>query len=146
MDNQNNAEFIKILSFMCDNTFFAFELCSVTDIMEIPEITYLPGVDDFILGLINLRGKTIPVVDLHKRLGLKEFEYDKRSGIIIIEVKSAQLGVLCDRIADEENILIADISPSPVKNGVVKGFINTPKKRISILEPINIIPEKNRGV
>ncbi|MGN0594930.1 MAG: chemotaxis protein CheW [Hominimerdicola sp.] len=123
----------QILSFLCGGNFYGFELTAVTDIIEIPEITKVPKLPDYISGLINLRGKAVPVVDFRKRLGLSAGIFDDRSCIIIVEINSAQAGIICDRVSDVENVLPEMIAPSPVENGLVRCFITHKKKRISLL-------------
>ena len=126
----------KILSFFADNKFYAFLITDVTDIIEIPEITYVPTLPEHIKGIMNHRGKAVPVMDLRLRLGLPEGEFDERSCIIVLEINTLQCGLRVDRVLDAELIRPEDITRSPVENGMVKGFvIRDGKERISILDP-----------
>ena len=132
----------QILSFLCDGKFYAFELTDVTDIIEIPEITKVPRLPEYICGLINLRGKAVPVIDFRKRLGLAQGHYDDRSCVVVIEIKSAQAGIICDRVSDVENVTSKMISPSPVGGGIIRCFISSDKKRISLIDCGKIIQKK----
>ena len=108
----------------------------MADIIEIPELTKIPTAPDFVLGLMNHRGKAVPVMDLRLRLGLPEGEFDERSCIIVLEINTLQCGLRVDRVLDAELIRPEDITRSPVENGMVKGFvIRDGKERISILDP-----------
>lgn len=147
MSEQDINEFCqsggKILSFVSDGKYYAFEVKTVTDIIGLLPVTRLPKTPKFIKGVINLRGKAVPVIDFRLRLGLPETEYDARSCTIIIEVGSNQAGIICDRVSDVEDILTEQTAASPVKNGLVKCFINTKDKNISLLDP-DVLVRTNR--
>lgn len=83
------------------------------------------------------------MIDLRLRLGLPEGEYDNRSSTIVIEVGSNQAGIICDKVLDVEDILPRQTAVSPVKNGLVKCFINASNKNISLLDP-DILVRTNR--
>lgn len=125
----------KILTFEVDGVFYAFEILSVTDIIEIPEITPIPKTPDYLLGVINLRGKVVPVMDFRKRLGLSDTEYTRKSCIIVVEINSMQIGILVDCVYDVENVVPEQVAPSPVINGTVAYFITSEERRISLLNP-----------
>lgn len=125
----------KILTFEADGNYYAFDILSVTDIIEIPEITPVPKTPGYLLGVMNLRGKVVPVMDFRKRLGLPDTEYTRKSCIIVVEINSMQIGVLVDCVYDVENILPEQIAVSPVINSTVAYFITTEDKRISLLNP-----------
>lgn len=132
----------KILSFFADNKFYAFLITDVTDIIEIPEITFIPGLPDYIKGIMNHRGKAIPVVDFRKRMALPETVYDDRSCVIVVEINSQQAGVIVDRVSDVEDILPDMIARSPVEGATVKFFISESKKRISLLDPERVVRDR----
>ena len=140
MSEQDINEFCqkggKILSFVSDEKYYAFEVKDVTDIIGLLPVTRLPKTPKFIKGVINLRGKAVPVIDLRLRLGLPEGEYDNRSSTIVIEVGSNQAGIICD-------ILPQQTAVSPAKNSLVKCFINANNKNISLLDP-DILVRTNR--
>ena len=142
MSEQDINEFCqkggKILSFVSDEKYYAFGVKDVTDIIGL-----LPKTPKFIKGVINLRGKAVPVIDLRLRLGLPEGEYDNRSSTIVIEVGSNQAGIICDKVLDVEDILPQQTAVSPVKNSLVKCFINANNKNISLLDP-DILVRTNR--
>lgn len=132
----------KILSFIIDGRFYAFELLSITDIIEILPITPIPKTPDYLRGIINHRGKAVPVMDFRLRLGLSEGHYDERSCIIILEINGNQIGIIVDRVSDVEKILPEQIAPSPMESSTVKCFITTAKKRISLLDPDKLVRGK----
>lgn len=129
----------QILTFMSDGRFFAFEILAVTDIIEIPEITPIPKTPAYISGIINHRGKAVPVMDFRKRLGFKDGYYNERSCIIVVEINSMQIGITVDMVADVENVLPNQIALSPVESSTVKYFVSAAKKRISVLDPERLV-------
>ncbi len=143
MTDDEKTEFAEnggqVLSFIADGKFYGFEILSVSDIIEIPDITPIPKTPKHILGIINHRGKAVPIMDFRLRLGLPKWEYDSRSCVIVLEINGMQYGVLVDRVSDAENCLPEQIALSPADNSVVSCFISTPKKRISLLNPERLV-------
>ena len=132
----------KILSFYADNKFYAFFITDVTDIIEIPEITYVPTLPAYIKGLMNHRGKAIPVIDFAMRMALPKPVYSDRSCVIVVEIGDLQAGIMVDRVSDVEDILPEMIARSPISDGTVRFFISASKKRISLLDPEKLVRDK----
>ena len=130
----------QILTFTSNEKLYAFKITDVTDIIEIPEITVIPCTPDYIPGVINLRGKVVPIIDLRKKLGSPEFEYDSKSCIILVEKGVYQAGILYDRVNDVEMVIPAQIAANPVKDSTERYFITTSdEKRISLLNTRKLI-------
>jgi len=87
----------KFLTFFLDKEEYGLPISNVKEIIGLPNITYVPKMPDFVKGVINLRGKNIPVIDLRIRLGFKEKEYDERTCIIVTEIekKESKKFLLC---------------------------------------------------
>lgn len=132
----------KILTFMSDARYFAFDIMSVTDIVEIPTITKIPKTPEYLKGVMNHRGKAVPVMDLRKRLALEDFEYTKKSCVIVLQIDSMQMGMLVDEVFDVEDISPEQITPSPAKDGVVGYFISAGDRRISLLNSARLVRGK----
>ncbi len=132
----------KILSFFADNKFYSFYITDVTDIIEIPEITYVPTLPKYIRGIMNHRGKAIPVIDFALRMSLQEPSYTERSCVIVVEIGSFQAGIMVDRVSDVEDVTPEMIARSPIEGGTVKFFITANKKRISLLDPERLVRDK----
>ncbi|MBQ6634186.1 MAG: chemotaxis protein CheW [Ruminococcus sp.] len=133
----------QILTFISDEKVYAFKITDVTDIIEIPEITFIPRTPDYIPGVINLRGKVVPVIDLRRKLGSPDFEYDAKSCMILVESGVYQAGVLVDRVNDVENVIPAQIAQNPVKDSTESCFITSSatKDRISLLNTRKLIKD-----
>lgn len=129
----------KILSFFSDGKFYGFMITDVIDIIEIPDITFVPTLPEYIKGLMNHRGKAIPVIDFAQRMSLAKPVYNERSCVIVIEIGTFQAGIMVDRVSDVEDITPEMIVRSPVEGATVKFFISQSKKRISLLDPEKIV-------
>lgn len=103
----------KYMTFKSGNEYFGLAIQYVNEIIQIQEITAIPETDDFIKGLINLRGKIIPVIDVRLRFKHEEVEYDDRTCIIVISVKSTVIGLIVEKIAEVVEISDKDILPPP---------------------------------
>lgn len=132
----------KILSFFSDNKFYAFLITDVTDIIEIPELTVIPKLPAYIKGLMNHRGKALPVIDFRKRMGFADIKYSDRSCVIVVEVEGLQAGIIVDMVSDVEDITPQMIARSPISGGTVKFFITSNKKRISLLDPAKLVRDR----
>ena len=117
----------KIVGFTLKNENFAFDIMRVIEIIRLKEITEVPTAPDFIEGVINLRGKIIPIIDLRKRFLLESQNRDKNFRIIIVKLDKIQLvGIIVDEVAkvivvDEEEVMpppptIADIGGRYIEN------------------------------
>ncbi|MBP3543544.1 MAG: purine-binding chemotaxis protein CheW [Lachnospiraceae bacterium] len=100
----------KYMTFKSGDEYFALGIQYVNEIIGFQKITVIPETADYIKGLINLRGKIIPVIDVRLRFKQPPFEYNDRTCIIVIDVKSTVVGLIVETIAevvtiDEENIL-----------------------------------------
>ncbi|MBQ4282667.1 MAG: purine-binding chemotaxis protein CheW [Lachnospira sp.] len=103
----------KFMTFRSGNEFFGIELKYIVEIIGIQPITAVPEVEEYIKGLINLRGKIIPVIDVRVRFKQEPHEYNDRTCIIIINVSGTVVGLIVEKIAGVVNIKDDDIEPPP---------------------------------
>ena len=103
----------KYMTFFCDKECYGISLKYVNEIIGIQPVTEIPEVEDYIIGLINLRGKILPVVDVRIRFGKQPLEYNDRTCIIVIEVKDVVIGLVVDMIAEVVSIADENIIPPP---------------------------------
>lgn len=103
----------KYLLFNLGNEVFGLKISSITQIVEMQKITEVPDMPHYIKGVINRRGKVIPLMDLRLRFGMKERDYDDRNCIIIVNVDDSFIGFIVDTVAEVHDIDEANIDPSP---------------------------------
>ncbi len=92
---------------------FAVPILSVQEINRMMQITRVPQSPDFVEGVINLRGKIIPVIDLRKRFGLQAAEQSADSRIIVVEVASRVIGFTVDQVNEVLRISPEIVEPPP---------------------------------
>ncbi|WLQ16040.1 chemotaxis protein CheW [Hahella aquimaris] len=111
------ADSEQYLTFMQSGDMYAIPLLGVKEIIEYGGITQIPTLPNFIRGVINLRGRVVPVIDLGCRFGKAEREVTRRTCIIIVEVGSGEenqdMGVIVDSVSAVIDIPIANIQPPP---------------------------------
>ena len=107
----------KYLTFQLGREEFAIQVLKVREIMGIQDITAVPQTPSYVKGVINLRGKVIPVVDLRLKFCLPEMEYTQRTCIIVVQVESSGMtlhtGIIVDAVSEVLNLAASDIEDTP---------------------------------
>ncbi len=107
----------KYLAFLLGREEFAIQVLKVREIMGIQEITAVPQTPAYMKGVINLRGKVIPVVDLRLKFHLPEMDYTQRTCIIVVQVQSGgtvlHTGIIVDTVSEVLNLSAGDIEDTP---------------------------------
>ena len=97
---EDEIEIAKALSFYIEDRIYAVEIDFVNEIIGVPHITVIPGVPPYIKGVINVRSKVVPVVDVRTRFGIPERDYDDKTCIIIIDYRDIQVGIIVDTVRE----------------------------------------------
>jgi len=100
---------LQVVGFRIGNETYGVRIASVREIVRVPEITVVPNAPDCIEGVINLRGKIIPVMDLRKRFGRSATDVDKRNRILVVELESKLLGLIVSSASE-----VLKIPPSEI--------------------------------
>ncbi|MDI6852458.1 MAG: chemotaxis protein CheW [Deltaproteobacteria bacterium] len=107
----------KYLTFTLADEDYGLEILKVREIIGMMGITAIPQTPPYIKGVINLRGRVIPVIDLRLKFGLPSLEYGERTCIIVVDVLSrlgpVQVGVVVDSVSEVLNVGGGDITPPP---------------------------------
>jgi len=107
----------KYLTFLLGREEFAIRVLRVREIMGIQDITAVPQTPAYVKGVINLRGKVIPVVDLRLKFSLPEKEYSQRTCIIVVQVRMGSIslptGIVVDEVSEVLNLAAGDIEDTP---------------------------------
>lgn len=109
----NDGAILQLVTFKLGTEEFGVDILKVQEINKMMNITKIPNAPAFIEGVINLRGKIIPIVDLRKRLGFKEQPYDKSTRIIVVELEGLVLGFIVDSVSEVLRIPENTIEPPP---------------------------------
>jgi purine-binding chemotaxis protein CheW len=103
----------KFLTFFLAGEEYGIEILSVHEIIGMMPITSVPGTPDYICGIINLRGKIIPIVDLRTKFGMDPKAPTAETCIIVVHVQGVEVGIVVDRVSEVLNIAAGDIEPPP---------------------------------
>jgi purine-binding chemotaxis protein CheW len=136
-------EVLQLVSFTIGQEEFGVDILRVQEINRMVEVTRVPNSPEFISGVINLRGKVIPIVDLRKRFGFEQKEKDKNTRIIVVELNGSILGFIVDAVKEVLRIPKSVTEPPPaVVAGIGSEYITAVGKledRLLILLDINKI-------
>ena len=116
MNNQNpkaNDELIQWVTFKLDEEIYGINVMQVQEVLRVTEIAPVPGAPDYVMGIINLRGNVVTVIDTRKRFGLFQKEPDDSTRIVIVEVDNQVIGMLVDSVAEVVNLRTSEIETTP---------------------------------
>jgi len=140
----------KFVTFQLAGEEYGIKVVNVKEIVGMLRITQIPGLPGFVRGVVNLRGKVIPVIDLRRRFEMASREYDVRTPIIVVELEDRQgislIGMIVDRVSDVLNISESEIEEPPsfgtgVDTSFMLGMAKTSQGLKSLLDIQQILTE-----
>lgn len=138
------------LTFMLDGEEYGVEILGVQEIKGWETCTEIPNTPDYVLGVINLRGSVIPVIDLRRRFGLQPREFGKLTVVIVVALETESgskiMGFVVDAVSEVYNIAAEQVRPAPeldnsVDTRFVKGLATIDDKMIILLDLDHIVSE-----
>ena len=115
----------RYLLFTIDGSYYALPLALALEILTMQSITKLPRVADYVKGIINLRGKVIPVLDVRKKLGIAERTDDDSNCIIVIDINDMHVGLIVDMVSEVATVPSEKIVPPPKTIGEKANYISS---------------------
>lgn len=106
-------EFLQVVTCRLDREEFAVDILRVQEINRMVEVTRVPKAPHFVEGVINLRGRIIPVLDLRRRFGVPDAERTARSRIVVVNVRGRVVGLIVDSVTEVLRIPRATVEPPP---------------------------------
>lgn len=130
---------LQFVTFSLNKEEYAVDILNVQEINRITEITKVPNSPAFVEGVINLRGKVIPVVNLRKKFGLEDKPTDDTSRIIIMEINGITNGLIVDSVSEVLRVPSSIIEPPPpmssdVSSNYIKGIAKLEERLIVLLD------------
>lgn len=125
-DSIQHNELIQLVSFMLSDEEYGVEVLRVREIIRMPAITKMPNTPHYVEGIINLRGKVIPIISMRKRFSLMENESNSHTRIIIMDVSGTLTGFIVDAVSEVIRVHSSEIQPPPVMvlaGGISQEFI-----------------------
>jgi len=138
----------KFLIFTVENEYYAIPISKVQEVIRYTPITSLHETSSFLKGVINLRGRIIPIIDMRLKFGLPEKEYNERTVFIIVEIVGSKdiyhIGIAVDSVRDVVEILPDKIEKTPevgfkFKSKYLYGIVQLGEQMILILNLDNIL-------
>jgi len=124
ISSKHDDDLIQLVTFSIGEEEFGVDILRVQEIIRTMEITKVPRAPEFVNGVINLRGKVIPIIDMRRRFGLEFKEHNKDTRIIVIEVNFIIVGFVVDAVSEVLRIPANTVEPPPsVVMGVDSEYI-----------------------
>ena len=107
------AKDLQIVGFRIGRETFGLPISLVHEIVRPPEITSVPHAPEYVEGVMNLRGRIVPVIDLRRRLGGAATEHSRQNRVLVVDVESRAVGLIVDSASEVLKISDAQIEPPP---------------------------------
>jgi len=138
---------VQLVTFVLGGDEYGVDIKDVHEVIVMQKITKLPNLPAYIEGVVNLRGKVIPIIDLRKHFNLPYKDDPGQMKIIVVEINNMLLGLIVNSIGKVLTVLLEDITPSPVRvSGIgseyVKGIGNIGGNLLLILDLKKIFIEE----
>jgi purine-binding chemotaxis protein CheW len=111
--SQSSGELLQLVGFRVGEEEFCLDILRVQEIIRVQQLTRVPNSPDALDGVMNLRGKIIPVIALRKRFGLEQAPSDKNARIVVVEVKGMVLGLIVDSVSEVLRVPADTVEPPP---------------------------------
>jgi purine-binding chemotaxis protein CheW len=138
--DESHGELISWLVSTLDQEEYGVDVLKVREIIRMPIVTRVPNTPHYVDGVINLRGKVIPIISMRKKFGLMETENDKQTRIMVMDVDGELMGFIVDAVSEVIRISGSEIQPSPavVASGIdqecIAGVINQADRLLVLLD------------
>lgn len=110
---KQDDELLQLVTFSIGEEEFGVDILKVQEIIRTMEITKVPRAQNFVEGVINLRGKVIPIIDMRRRFGLDSKTHDQHTRIIVIEINNMIVGFVVDSVSEVLRIPASTVEPPP---------------------------------
>ena len=147
MDTSTAGEqVLQLVTFTLRNEEYAVDILNVQEINRITEITQVPNSPSYVEGVINLRGKVMPVINLRKKFGLEDKETDDTSRIIIMDIKGVTNGLVVDAVSEVLRIPTDIVEPPPpmssdMDSKFIKGVAKLENRLIILIDIDELLGE-----
>lgn len=147
----NQQEELQLVVFRLNEQTYGVDIGHVLEIIRATDITAIPGAPEFVEGVINLRGRVIPVIDLARRLGLAPISVTGDSRIVIMEVGGATAGMMVDGVSEVLRLCRGSIQPPPamvagVSAGYLQGIALVDQRLIVLLDTTRVFRQEEKAV
>jgi len=150
-EEEVDMQYLKFLTFDIDNRIFAFPIKDVIEIIEVQEATPVPEFPDYVKGIINTKGRVIPIIDVRLRFQMQEIPYTERTCIIVVSISSVEIGFVVDTVKAVIEIDEGMLAPAPAittdkVTRYISGIVKSDKDLIIILDAKKILDDKGMSL
>lgn len=151
MHKRQDTELLQLVTFSIGDEEFGVDILKVQEIIRTMEITKVPKAPDFVEGVINLRGKVIPIIDLRKRFGMETRGHDKNTRIIVIEINNMIVGFVVDSVSEVLRISADTVEPPPpvvagVESEYIKGVGKLADRLLIMLDLDRLLSREEKDI
>ena len=135
---------LQLVSFNISSEEFGVDILKVQEINRMVEITKVPQAPPYVEGVINLRGKVIPIIDLRKRFNLEMKEHDKNTRIVVVDISGNIMGMIVDAVSEVLRLPADTIEPPPelvtgINSEYVKGVAKLEDRLLIFLDLSKVV-------
>ena len=146
MVEEKRAKELQLVIFNLTDEEYAIPIIQVHEIIKPTDITRIPGMPDFIEGVINLRGKIIPIIDIRKRFRLEQKKADEDTRIIVVDVGEQTVGLIVDSVIEVLRLSVDAIDPVPttiarISSEYLRGIGKLKERLLIILDVEKMLTE-----
>jgi purine-binding chemotaxis protein CheW len=145
---EKDDEILQWVTFCLDNETYGINVMDVQEVLRYTEIAPVPGSPIYVVGIINLRGNVVTVMDTRLRFGLESIEIDDNTRIVIVEYNQQVVGMLVDAVAEVVYLRASEIDPGPNigdegSGRFVKGVCNKENVLLILLDLAKLLADEN---
>lgn len=117
----------KYLTFIINDQIYGLEIKYITELINMQPITKMPDIPEYVKGIINLRGRVIPLIDVRLRFNMEPMDYNMKTSIIVVDIMEKSIGLIVDYVKEvitltDENMVESTMINKKFGNQFVKGF------------------------
>jgi purine-binding chemotaxis protein CheW len=147
---QGHEELLQLVGFHVGGEEFVIDILRVQEIIRTQQLTRVPNSPDCMEGVMNLRGKIIPVIALRKRFGMEEVAPDKQNRIVVVEIQGTVLGFVVDSVSEVLRIPADTVEPpprlGPVEREYVAGVGKMGERLLILLDTDRLMNSSDAGM
>lgn len=137
----------KYLTFHIDGQLYTIPTSEVVEIIRMQAITFMPNLPNYVKGVINLRGKIVPLIDMRLKFVKEEQEYGPRTSIIIVECGEMTVGLIVDSVKDVRDVAEKQINSAPkykkdIGDNYIKGIVSFGKESAMLMDIEKVLVHK----
>lgn len=142
-------DLLQLVSFKLGEEEFGVDILKVQEINRLVDITKVPRAPSFVEGVINLRGKVIPIIDLRKRFGLDMKDRDKDTRIVVVDIEGSIMGMIVDAVSEVLRLPASTIEPAPeiatsIDSEYIRGVAKLEDRLLIFLDLSKVFSQQER--